>query len=155
MIAFETAYFLKTSDRLKNDLSSLSLSNLQGMRSYLSTTVDLNNRYTSSFVYRYLDPKTEIRVTFSLHHFHIFRHVLPNACHILHPNISMSTKHSSLHSFPTIISLSQIPSPRSILLNLSNISQRRVFKILQTRYIYTLKHSTKYNQNWVLIYLLR
>lgn len=147
MIAFETAYFLKTSDQLKNDLSSLSLNNLQGMRTYLSATVDLSNRYTSSFVYRYLDPKTEIRVTFSLHHFHICRPVLPNACHILHPNISMSTNHSSLHSFPTTISLSQIPSLRSILRTLIDISQRRVFKILQMRSIYTSKPSMKYNQN--------
>ena len=35
MIAFETHYFLKESEKLKSDLTSLSLSNLQGMKDFL------------------------------------------------------------------------------------------------------------------------
>ena len=67
MIAFETSYFLKESERLKNDLTSLSLSNLQGMKDFLNTVVEMSNRYKSSFILRYLDPKTEIRVPFSIY----------------------------------------------------------------------------------------
>ena len=62
MIAFETSHFLKESERLKSDLTSLSLSNLQGMKDFLNAVVEMRNQYKSSFILRYLDPKTEIRV---------------------------------------------------------------------------------------------